>query len=175
MKTLQKFSNIDIFNNSSIIYNRKSSSKIASWISILLISSLIFSLIIYFYEYDVSSIYYAKVVKNDDDNYLYFSVDQSFISMKNRNYLEINGDEYKCHLSSFSDNYYLIDNKKVWEVYFDCELPEEVNINDNLVEIRVEKRRTTLFKEIVNKLRKEFKDGGIKKWGFEESRWRLWN
>lgn len=163
MKTLQKFNDIDIFNNSSVIYKRKSSSKITSWISILLMSSLIFCLIIYFYEYNISDIYYAKVVKNDDENYLYFSVDQSFISMKNRNYLEINGDEYKCHFSSFSDNYYLIDNKKIWEVYFDCELPNELNINDNLVEIRLEKRRTTLFKEMVNKLRKELKNGGIKK------------
>lgn len=163
MKTLQKFNNIDIFNNSSVIYKRKSSSKITSWISILLMSSLTFCLIIYFYEYNISDIYYAKVVKNDDENYLYFSVDQSFISMKNRNYLEINGDEYKCHFSSFSDSYYLIDNKKIWEVYFDCELPNELNINDNLVEIRIEKRRTTLFKEMVNKLRKELKNGGIKK------------
>lgn len=163
MKTLQKFNDIDIFNNSSVIFKRKSSSKITSWISILLISSLIFCFIIYFYEYNISDIYYAKVVKNDDENYLYFSVDQSFVSMKNRNYLEINGDEYKCHFSSFSDNYYLIDNKKIWEVYFDCELPDELNINDNLVEIRIEKRKTTLFKEMVNKLRKELKNGGIKK------------
>ena len=163
MKTLQKFNDIDIFNNSSVIYKRKSSSKITSWINILLISIIIFGLIMYFYEYDISNIYYAKVLNNGDENYLYFSVDQSFISMKNRNYLEINGDEYKCHLSSFSDNYYLINNKKIWEVYFDCELPDELNVNDNLVEVRVEKRKTTLFKEMVNKLRKELKNGGINK------------
>lgn len=163
MKTLQKFNDIDIFNNSSVIYKRKSSSKITSWINILLISIIIFGLIMYFYEYDISNIYYAKVLNNGDENYLYFSVDQSFISMKNRNYLEINGDEYKCHLSSFSDNYYLINNKKIWEVYFDCELPDELNVNDNLVEVRVEKRKTTLFKEMVNKLGKELKNGGISK------------
>ena len=163
MKTLQKFNDIEIFNNSSVIYKRKSSSKITSWINILLISIIIFGLIMYFYEYDISNIYYAKVLNNGDENYLYFSVDQSFISMKNRNYLEINGDEYKCHLSSFSDNYYLINNKKIWEVYFDCELPDELNVNDNLVEVRVEKRKTTLFKEMVNKLRKELKNGGINK------------
>ena len=163
MKTLQKFNDIDIFNNSSVIYKRKSSSKITSWINILLIGIIIFGLIMYFYEYDISNIYYAKVLNNGDENYLYFSVDQSFISMKNRNYLEINGDEYKCHLSSFSDNYYLINNKKIWEVYFDCELPDELNVNDNLVEVRVEKRKTTLFKEMVNKLGKELKNGGISK------------
>ncbi len=160
---LQKFNNIDIFNNSSVIYKRKASTKITSWISILIISSIIFGLIMYFYQYDISNIYYAHVVNNDDDNYLYFTVDESFISMKNRNYLEINGRDYKCHLSSFSDNYYLVNSKKIWEVYFDCELPEELNINDNLVEVRVEKRRTTLFKELMNKLRKEIKNGRIKR------------
>lgn len=163
MKTFQKFNSIDIFNNSSVIYKRKASTNITYWISVMIISSVIFGLIICFYKYDISNIYYAHVVNNDEDNYLYFSADESFISMKNRNYLEINNKEYKCHLSSFSDNYYLINSEKIWEVYFDCELPDELNVNNNLVEVRVEKRRTTLFEELLNKLRKEFKDGRIKK------------
>lgn len=163
MKTSQKFNSIDIFFNSSVIYKRKPSIKVISWISILLISSVIFGLIMCFYKYDISNIYYARVINNDDENYIHFSVDESFISMKNRNYLEINNKEYKCHLSSFSDNYYLVNSEKIWEVYFDCELPDELNINDNLIEVRVEKRRTTLFKELIMKLRKEFKDGRIKK------------
>lgn len=158
----QKYEDIDVFNNSSLTYMKKSSSMVVSWISIILIGSILFSLIIFFYEYDAYNIYFAKVVNNEDNNYLNITVDESFISMKNRNYLEINNEVRKCHLKSMSDNYYIFNESKYWEVIYECDIPTELNINNNIVEVRVDKEKTTLFKELVNKVREGIKNGRIK-------------
>ncbi len=158
----QKLDCIDIFNNSAVIYLRKSSSKIVSWISILLIGSLLFSWILLFYNYETYNVYYAKVVKNDEENYISMSVDETFIELQNRNFLEINSEEYKCHLMSMSDNYYLLNEHKYWQTTFECELPEQLNINENVIEVKVDKGKTTLFKQIINKIRKGMKNGRIK-------------
>lgn len=158
----QKFDNLSIFNNSSVIYKRKPNSIITSWISILLVATLLFCLIAFFYKYSISNIYYAKVINTEDENYITINVDQDFISMKNRNYLKIGDDEYKCHLISSSDNYYIMNSKKYWQVNYDCDLPDELNINDSLIEVHIEMRETTLFKELIRKIRKEIKNGRLK-------------
>lgn len=167
----QKLSNIDIFNNSSIIYMRKPDSIIATWTNVLLVGCFMFCLISCFYEYSIFNIYYAKVINNEESNYIYIQVDEEFVSLKNRNYLEINGEISKCHLDSFSDDYYVLNSKKYWEASYECELPDDLNVNDNLIEVRVEKRKTTLFKELIRKIRKELKNARVKNWRTKNGRW----
>lgn len=162
MKTLPKFNNVDIFTNSSIIYMRKPSNKINYWINILLIGSILFGLIACFYEYTIFNIYYSKVVESDENSYVHITVDESFISSKNRNYLTLNNIDCKCHLNSLSDNYYLINNEKFWEAIYECEIPEELDIDNNILEVKINKRKTTLFKELINLFRKELKNARIK-------------
>lgn len=158
----QKYDNINVYNNSSVVYMRKQNSKIISWINILLIGSVLFCIIGLKYKYSIFNIYYAKVIKNENENYVYMNVDSEFIDFKNRNYLEIDDKEYKCHLRSISDNYYIFNGKKYWDVTFNCDLPNELNVNDNLIEIKMERRKTTLLKEIFNKIRKGMKNARVK-------------
>ena len=155
----QKYESLNIYDNSSIVYMRKASSKIISWFNILIIGSIIFGIICFKYKYNISNFYYAKVVNTDEDNYISVDVDEEFIELKNRNYLVINNDEVKCHLISFSDNYFLENSQKHWIVNYECNLSDDINVNNNLVEVEVEKRKTTLFKELCSKIRKR-----VKKW-----------
>ncbi len=161
----QNLNKIDIYKHSSIIYMRKPNNKIISWITILLIGSILFGVLIFFYKYNIQNIYYARVEKNDeedDKSYIVLNVDEEFIEMKNRNYLEINNIEYKCHLLSFSNNYFLYNDKKYWEVRYECELPEELNFNSNILKVKLNYRKTTLFKELKNKVRKGLKNARTK-------------
>lgn len=159
---MKNLDDISIFNNSSVVYSKKTSGAVILWMTILIVIFIIFCFISLFYKFSVSNIYYAKVVKNEKENYIYFDVDEEFISMKNRNYLQINDEEYKCHLISSSDKYYILNSNKYWNVTYECDLPEELNINDSLIEVQIEKRKTTLFNELIRKIRKEIKNGRIK-------------
>lgn len=158
----QGYDTIDIYNNSSVIYFRKNDIIIPFWITLLLIGSIIFVVISCFYKYTLYNIYYGKIINVDKDNYLYLEVDEDFISIKNRNHLEINDDDYNCHLIDLSDKYYILNNKKYWNVSYECDLPEELNVNENLVKVRIDKRKTTLLKEIILKVRKGLNNERIK-------------
>ena len=158
----KKYDDLEIFNNSSVVYMQKTNNRIISYITILLILCFIFILFAYFYKFNIFNIYYGKVYKEDDDTYLVMNVDSDFINMSKRNYLEINDKSEKCHLESFSDNYVVYNNKKYWEVTYSCELPDELNINNNVLEVKVNKRETTLFNEFIRKVNRGIKDGRIK-------------
>ena len=157
----QKYNSIDIFNNSSEIYMRKPESSIATWYNVILITCFILCLISCLYEFKIFNIYYAKII-NNDDNYVYMQVDEDFMSIKNRNYLNIYGEDTKCNLVEFSDNYHILDSKKYWEVTYKCELPDEINIDGNIIKVQVQMRKTTLFKELVKKIRRKFQNARIK-------------
>ena len=135
----QKFYSIDVYNNASIIYMRKASSIIISWISILIIGSILLGSIMFFLRYDDYNVYYANVVNTEDGNYISFSADESFIELKNRNYMELSGQKCKCHLLDMTDNYYIYNGIKYWNVMYDCEMPNEINVNNNVIEVRIDK------------------------------------
>jgi len=158
----QKYNSIDIFNNFSNIYMRRPESSIATWNNVLFISFFIFCLISCLYEFNIFNIYYAKVINNDENNYVYLQVDQDFLNVKNRNYLNIYDEDIKCNLLEFSDNYYIVDSKKIWEVSYKCDLPEETNIDGNIIKVKVQMRKTTLFKELLKKIRRKFENARIK-------------
>ncbi len=162
LKIQQKYDTIDAFSNSAIIFKRKASPKIISWISVLLIGSILLILTMILYQYDVYSIYYAKVVNNDEVNHLEIVVDDRFIQNENRNYLEINGNITKCHLLSVSGNYYLLDGVKYWNVIYECNLPSELNINNNVIEVKMDMGKQTLLEVLKNKIRKVVHDARIR-------------
>ena len=92
----KKYSSINSFNNSSIVYGRKESLFLISWIYIFIIGSIVLISISLFYKFNVFNMYYAKVIKNKNENYIYMTIDSDFVSLRNRNYLEIDGEERKC-------------------------------------------------------------------------------
>ena len=141
---------------------QKTSSKIISWISILFLTTLLLLTIAIFYKFEIFNIYYAKVIRDEDNSYVVFNADEDFINMRNRNFLVINEKDTRCHLIDFSDNYIVYENNKYWEVSYTCELPDELNINDNIVKIRLDKGKTTLFKMFIKKLKRGIENARVK-------------
>ena len=158
----QKFDVIDVFNNSSVIYMLKPNSKIVSWISILVATLVTLFLISILYKYEEFNIYFAKVINNDEENYISIAVDEEFIDLKNRNYLEINDDIYKCHLISMTDNFYIYNDSKYWDALYECNLPDELNVNNNVLKVKVDKNTTTIFEKIIEKIRRGINNGRTK-------------
>ena len=141
---------------------RKTENGITTWINVVFITSFIFCLISCLYKFNIFNIYYAKVVNNDENNYMYMQVDENFINVKNRNRLIINDEDTKCNLVDVSDRYYVLNSKKYWEVAYKCELPEEINVDQNIIKVRVQMRKTTIFKELLRSLRRKFENARIK-------------
>lgn len=154
----KKYSDINVFKNSSIIYKRKVSDIVNYWIHILVIGSIMFLSIAFFYQYDIYDYYFGKIINTEEENYVYLTVDENYILSKNRNYLTINEKDYKCKLSSFNDNYYIMSNKKNWTVMYECDLPEEINVNNSIIQIKINKRKTTLYKEFKRKFKEVMKN-----------------
>jgi len=155
----REYSEIDIYNNSSVIYYRKNNIFIPFWITILFICLFLFIMISCFYKYTLVDIYYGKIINNDDSNYIMLEVDEEFILRKKRNYLNINNEDYKCQLVDSNDKYYILNDKKYFNISYECEIPEEINVNNNIVKVKIDKRKTTILNELIIKIRKE-----LKKW-----------
>ena len=158
----EKLEQIDIFNNARVIFDQKLESKIIIWISALIIGSILLLLISLFYRFKSYDIYYAKVVKNEEDSYIQFTVNEDFLKKKNRNYLIINDEEVHCQLIKMSDNYYLINASKYWEAFFDCKLEKELNFDSNVLEVKIDNGDITLYQYFTNKLRKVVRSGRVK-------------
>ena len=153
----REYSEIDIYNNSSVIYYRKNNIFIPFWITILFVGLFLLIMISCFYKYTLVDIYYGKIINNDDSNYIMLEVDEEFILRKKRNYLNINNEDYKCQLVDSSDKYYILNDKKYFNISYECEIPEEINVNNNIVKVKIDKRKTTILNELIIKIRKELK------------------
>ena len=157
-----KYKKIDAFNCSKIIYLRKMPKIITIWLIIMTTLFMSTMILVFFYKFNLYDIYQGKIIKQEQDNHIELIVDEEFYNIRNRNYLIIDKKEYKCHLLDFSDNYYLINNKKYWNAKYECDLPEDLNINNNILSIYILKRETTIGKELYLKIKEEIKHARIK-------------
>lgn len=155
------YNSIDIFNNREVLYKNKSNYKVISWITILLIGSIVLLLITFFYKFRLFSIYTGKIVKNEKDNYIELNVDDSFLKYKNRNYYIINDKKSRCHIKEIVDSYY-VNDKKYYNVKINCDLNKEININNSILDIKVDEGKVTLFQVFTKKIKKGIKDARIK-------------
>lgn len=156
-----RYNSIDIFNNREVLYKNKSNYKVISWITILLIGSIVLLLITFFYKFRLFSIYTGKIVKNEKDNYIELNVDDSFLKYKNRNYYIINDKKSRCHIKEIVDSYY-VNDKKYYNVKINCDLNKEININNSILDIKVDEGKVTLFEVFTKKIKKGIKDARIK-------------
>ena len=76
----KKYSSINSFNNSSIVYGRKESLFLISWIYIFIIGSIVLISISLFYKFNIFNMYYAKVIKNCTGSYSWGSTSTATVS-----------------------------------------------------------------------------------------------
>jgi hypothetical protein len=56
----------------------------------------------------------------------------------------------------------MIDKKKYYDAKYECELPDSLNINNNIIDIYILKRKTTIGNEIVMKIKEVIKNARTK-------------
>lgn len=139
----QGMESIDIFNNSAnILYNKKPNS-IKSWITILILL-FIFMLIVINIPYSKYEIYQSKVIKIDGVSYLKVRIDEVETPIYNNNNLYINYKKYLYKIKEINDN----------DIIIDINIPKSINIEGNIINIEIEKTKTTVLKKILKRIMK---------------------
>ena len=140
-----KEDNIDIYNNSAIILNKKTPSIINSWIIVLIILSLLF-IIISFIPFNIYNSYDGYLIEENNKYYVSLLVNKSDFPINKNNKLYIKTDSYKYDIISIEDN----------NVFLSINLKDDIKINNNIVVVNILKDKTTLFKMLKKKIKKGF-------------------
>lgn len=146
--------NIDIFYNSEIILRKKSFKIKYYMISMFILIGALF-IFITFFEY-TSYINLKAIVKKDNDGYYLKTLiqEQNFNDI-NKNYLIINDKKYKYKIKNISEGYILDENyNKYYEVLLETKINSNLIIDNNIVDINIEKNKTTILKQIIEKIKK---------------------
>ncbi|NLL45049.1 MAG: hypothetical protein GX247_05235 [Mollicutes bacterium] len=150
--------NLDVFNNSSIILERKIPPKIISWITIMILSLIIFLSISLFYKYHKYLYYLGTVIVEDKNYYIKLYIDKDKIPNFSNNELFIDNIKTKYQIKKISEHYYLTENKKkFYEVYITCLLDKKIIMDNNLIELVFKMPKTTIMQEIMKKIKKELR------------------
>lgn len=140
-----KMDNLDIYNNSAIILEKKTPKSIISWITILIILILLF-IIFSFIPFNIykSLVGYVDIV--DSNSYLVLNFNYSDFPISINNKLYIKNKQY---------NYKIVSIEKD-KLILSLNLDNNFKIQNNIITINILKNRTTLFKIIKNKIKKGF-------------------
>ena len=137
-----------IFNNFSYILNKKTSKSIIIWLLFLAIGSLIFLIIAFNYEFNLYENYNGYIKKNDDSYYTIIYLEESKINDILKYDLLVNKIKYEYEILDISDGYYLLLEKPHYQVTLKISLPDDLLVDNNIINIVFEKPKTTIFQEI---------------------------
>lgn len=137
--------NINIYNNSAMILNKKTPKQVYSWITILILL-IIVSIILFLIPFNIYKTYLGSLILDNDKTYIKLSLNNNDFPIKKKNKLYIENDCY---------NYEVININNL-EVLLSINLKDEIRINNNIVVVNVIKSRTTVFKTIKEKIKKGF-------------------
>lgn len=130
---------MNAFNNSRVMIERKTPKKIISWITILIIITVLFICISVFYKYRKYNTYSALILKDD---YVYLKIYSQDLP-NSEMYIYNKKVDYKVISNDFEST------------LVKCDLKGDYLITGNPIKIYFKGGYTTLFNEIKNKLRRE--------------------
>lgn len=133
---------LDIYNNSAIIIDKKTPSKIISWITILIILSLIV-IIFSFIKFNVYKSYFCYI---DKDFCIISNLEYSDFPVDKSNNLYIKGKKYSYDVIGIKNN----------NLVLKIDLDSSMKIQNNIIAINILKNRTSLIKIIRKKIKKGF-------------------
>lgn len=137
--------NINIYNNSAMILNKKTPKQVYSWITILILLVII-SIILFLIPFNIYKTYLGSLILDNDKTYIKLSLNNNDFPIKKKNKLYI---ENNCY------NYEVININNL-EVLLSINLKDEIRINNNIVVVNVIKSRTTVFEIVKEKIKKGF-------------------
>lgn len=140
-----KMDKIDIYNDSAIILEKKTPKKIISWITILIILTIIF-IIISFIPFNLykTKVGYVNIV--DNNSYIVLPNNESDFPVHKNQKLYIKDKKYNYKIVKLESD----------KLILKINLDNNLKIQNNVLTLNILKYRTTLFKIIKNKIKKGF-------------------
>lgn len=135
---------INVFVFSKLKLMNEKPSKVISWITILCFLVIIFLIINIFFKYNVYSNYIGYI---KDNNIRIIMDDNSFPIKK----------DYKLYIGKKKYDYKVLNIEKKEEYYellINCKLDKKLLIDNNILMVRFKIKKTTLFRIIVDKIKK---------------------
>ncbi len=142
---MDNMDNIDIYNNSAKIFERKTPKSVISWITILIILFVLF-IIISFIPFNIYKNYIGKIIDNKIPSNIQINVNKSDFPIKKDRILYIEDIKYNYKIKHiYSD-----------KVIIELKIDDSINIKDNLLQLNILYNKTTLGRIIINKIKKGF-------------------
>ena len=142
---MDNMDNIDIYNNSAKIFERKTPKSVISWITILIILFVLF-IIISFIPFNIYKDYIGKIIDNKIPSNIQINVNKSDFPIKKDRILYIEDIKYNYKIKHiYSD-----------KVIIELKIDDSINIKDNLLQLNILYDKTTLGRIIINKIKKGF-------------------
>lgn len=142
------YPNVDIFNNSPIILNRKTSKAIQIWIMFLIFGAIIFFIIGNYYKFSLFTNHIAYVKKIDSKYYVVTYLEEDEIRKLYYSEILIEKEKFDFKVVTISEEVYSVNNIKCYEVVLDMKLKEMWLVENNILNIVLKKEETTILKEI---------------------------
>jgi len=140
-----KMDKLDIYNDSAIILDKKTPKKIISWITILIVLTVLF-IIFSFIPFNVYKPLVGYIDIVDDNSYLILNLNNSDFPVNNDNILYIKNKKYNYEIVSIQEN----------KLILNVNIEDNLKIQNNALTANILKNKTTLFKIIKNKIKKGF-------------------
>lgn len=140
-----KMDNIDIYNNSAIILNKKVPKSIISWITILFII-LVLLIIFFSIPFNIYKSYNSYVSLYNDESYLILSVKENDFPINKGNKLYIKNDKYDYEVISINED----------NIVLKVDLKDELKLDSNIVVVNLLSKRTTVFEILKNEIKTGF-------------------
>ena len=137
--------NLDIYNDSAIILEKKTPKKIISWITILIILTILF-VVFSFIPFNIYKPLFGYVDITNNSSYLILDFDKSDFPFNKNNELYIKSKKYDYKVVRIEEN----------KLILNVNLDNNLKVQNNIVTANILKNRTTLFNIIKNKIKKGF-------------------
>lgn len=134
---------IDIYNDSAIILDKKIPNKIISWITILIILTILF-IMFSFIPFNIYKPLVGYVDITNDSSYLILNLNNRDFPINKNKELYIKNKKY---------NYEIVEIKED-KLILSINLDDNLKIQNNVITVNVLKVRTTLFNIIKHKIKK---------------------
>ena len=137
-----------MFNSVNCIINKKETKIIKLWLLMVTFILIVIVSISLFYEYKIFSTYQG-IIKNINDNYYLtmYLTDDDLIKF-NQKKMYINKKQVSKKIIDISEDYEITELGKFRLIILDTEIKNKDKINNNIIEVQIYERKTTIMKEI---------------------------
>ena len=137
--------NLDIYNDSAIILEKKTPKKIISWITILIMFTILF-IVFSFIPFNIYKPLFGYVDLTNNSSYLILDINKSDFPVNKNNELYIKNKKYNYKIVRIEED----------KLVLNLNLDDNLKIQNNIITANLLKNRTTLFNIIKNKIKKGF-------------------